>query len=223
MLVQAKQVARGIRALPRHRFYDRMEKAGLSPFVCESADPIPKDEARRRLEGGHLLVPNLSGFYHGILKGWWEQHGLGESCLLISETHAVAETFAQHYPDSRFITTDYFVDLQPHPTCDVVWDLCSDELPEGVRGVQSVICQATLEHIQDPVQVMKNLALALEPGGMLYIQTHTPAYHYHGYPRDYLRYFPDWFVDIAGTVGTIDLVELLCIDGHAFAAYRKRA
>jgi len=70
---------------------------------------------------------------------------------------------------------------------------------------------------------MKNLALALDPGGMLYIQTHTPAYHYHGYPRDYLRYFPDWFVDIASTVGTIELVELLCIDGHAFAAYRKQA
>jgi hypothetical protein len=198
-----------------------MERAGVSPFTCQSDTPMTKAEARRRLESGHLLVPNLSGFYHGILKGWWETHGLGEKCLLVSETNAVAEIFSERYPDTTFVTTDYFVDLQPNPTCDVVWDLCSSSVPAAVTGVQSIVCQATFEHIQDPVQAMKNLSAALEPDGMLYLQTHTPAYHYHGWPRDYLRYFPDWFSDICATVGDISLQELLCVDGHAFAAYRK--
>lgn len=199
-----------------------MQRAGVSPFAYQSDTPITVADARRRLESGHFLVPNLSGFYHGILKGWWEHYGLGQRSLLASETKAVAEIFAQRYPDTQFVTTDYFIDLQPHPTCDVVWDLCSDSVPDAVTGMQSIVCQATLEHIKDPVQVMRNLSAALEPGGMLYIQTHTPAYHYHGWPRDYLRYFPDWFLDICTTVTDLALVELLCVDGHAFAAYRKQ-
>ncbi|WP_345528530.1 class I SAM-dependent methyltransferase [Nocardioides endophyticus] len=191
--------------------------------MCTSPTPLSKSEARYQLEHGQLMVPNVSGFYHGILKGWWEKYGLGENCLLISETHAVGEVFHKRYPDTTFVTTDYFVDLQPHPTCDVVWDLCSSSVPDDLRTMQSVVCQATLEHIQDPVQVMRNLAAVLAPGGMLYVQTHTPAFHYHGYPKDYLRYFPDWFVDICQIVDSLELVELLCIDGHAFAAYRRTA
>jgi hypothetical protein len=104
-----------------------------------------------------------------------------------------------------------------------VWDLCSPIVPDRLRRFQSVICQATLEHIKDPVQVMRNLSTALEPGGHLYVQTHTPAFHYHGYPRDYLRYFPDWFEDIGPSIGTLELSELLCLDGHAFAVYRRLA
>lgn len=219
MLTTIRRHAGTLRGIPRHRRYDRMEKAGVSPFVC--SDPsVTRAQARYRLEHGHLLVPNLSGFYHGILKEWWERYGLGDRSLLISETHAVAEVFADKYPASKFVTTDYFVDLQPQPTCDFVWDLCSAEVPHEARGANSIVCQATLEHIIDPVRAMRNLTEALEPAGMLYVQTHTPAYHYHGWPKDYLRYFPEWFEDIAGVVG-LELVELLCVDGHAFAAYRK--
>ena len=196
-----------------------MERAGVSPFVCTDKS-VTKAEARRRLESGYFLVPNLSGFYHGILRDWWERHGLGDRSLLISETHAVAEVFAERYAATKFVTTDYFVSLQPKPTCDFVWDLCSAHVPDEARGSNSIICQATLEHIIDPVQVMRNLTEALEPEGMLYVQTHTPAYPYHGWPKDYMRYFPEWFEDIAGVV-RLQLVELLCVDGHAFAAYRK--
>lgn len=223
MLSDLKRLAGSARAIPRHRHYNRMERSGVSPFVCRSETPITKAEARHGLAHGHLLVPNVSGFYHGTLKRFWEQHGLGSSSLLVSETHAVAEVFRKTYPETRFVTTDYFLDLQPHPTCDVVWDLCSAEIPDEVRGMDSIVCQATLEHVLDPVQVMRNLAASLNPDGILYVQTHTPAFHYHGYPRDYLRYFPDWFEDVAAMVGTLELLELLCVDGHAFAVYRKQA
>jgi hypothetical protein len=227
MMINVRQVvAHGInavRAFRRHAHYDRMAEGGISPFCCVSDSlTITKAEARAKLGRGHLLVPNVSGFYHGILREYWERHGLGDKCLLVSETSAVADVFSQIYSQTQFVTTDYFLDLQPHPTCDVLWDLCSPIIPETLRQFESVICQATLEHILDPAQVMRNLSAILESSGMLYLQTHTPAFHYHGYPRDYLRYFPDWFHDITTTVGTLELVELLCVDGHAFAAYRKR-
>jgi SAM-dependent methyltransferase len=171
---------------------------------------------------GHFPVPNVSGFYHGILRSYWERHGLGSRCLLVSETKAVAQVFAEKWPAIRFVTTDYYVELQPNPACDVVWDLCSLSVPTDLRDFDSVICQATLEHVWDPVQLMRNLSAVLNDGGTLYVQTHTPAFHYHAYPKDYLRYFPEWFTDVGETVGTLKLLELLCVDGHAFAVYRKR-
>ena len=164
----------------------------------------------------------MSGFYHGILRDWWEKHGLGDRSLLISETHAVANIFTDKYPATKFVTTDYFVDLQPNPTCDVVWDLCSTDVPDDVRGVNSVICQATLEHIIDPVQAVRNLTTALEPEGMLYVQTHTPGVSLSRLAQGLPAAFPEWFRDIAGGC-RVGVVQLLCVDGHAFAAYRKPA
>jgi len=213
----------GLVSLRTARMYRLLSKAEVNPFCSVSPQRgLSYDEARSRFGKGDFLVPNLSGFYHGILRNWWEQYGLGETCLLVSETRAVGRVFRDAWPETRFVTTDYYLDLQPHPQCDLVWNLCSPDVPVEFRGAfASIVCQATLEHVPDPVQTLRNLATALRPGGMLYVQTHTPAYRYHGYPCDYLRYFPDWFKDVGGVLGTLGLVELLCLDGHAFAAYRR--
>jgi len=171
-----------------------------------------------------MYVPNISGFYHNILQKYWTHYGLGKKCLLVSETKAVGDVFTNKYPNTQFVTTDYYLDLQPNPNakCDVVWDLCAKTIPDELNHFNSIINQATFEHIIDPVQVMRNLVRVLEPQGLLYFQTHTPAFYYHGYPRDYLRYFPDWFMDIPKIIENIDLLELLCFDGYAFAVYKKK-
>jgi SAM-dependent methyltransferase len=191
---------------------------GLSPFVSISSEPISLSSARSKLEGPHLLVSNVSGFYHRILQEYWERFGLGLNCLLVSETTKVAAEFRQRYPNTTFTATDYYVELQPEPHCDVVWDLCAAQTHPALGQYDSIVCQATLEHVLDPIQALRNLAALLNPGGHILVQTHTPAFHYHAYPRDYLRYFPDWFAD-AGSIVGLDLVELLCVDGHAFAVY----
>lgn len=194
---------------------------GVNPFYSHNAKVTP-EQAMHMLNAHAFLVPNLSGFYHGTLRRWWEQYGLGNSCLLVSETRAVGDVFAGEYPKTKFVSTDFYVDLQPSPQCDVVWDLCSQSVPERlIQKFDSVICQATLEHVIDPVQVMRNLSHTLKSGGLMYIQTHTPGYHYHAYPEDHVRYFPDWFKRIAEHLKTLELVELLCANSHAFAVYRK--
>lgn len=225
MVNQIRSLVSRVRTARREHHYNRLAKAGLNPFVhmTVGGTALTQREARRRMGKGHLLVPNVSGFYHGILRAYWERYGLGKKCLLVSETIAVGKVFAQQYPATTFATTDYYLDLQPTPQCDVVWDLCSAVIPDQLRGFSSVVNQATMEHIRDPVQVMQNLIKLMEPGGILYLQTHTPAFYYHGYPRDYIRYFPDWFIDIPETVREIKLLELLCVDGHAFAVYQKGA
>lgn len=208
----------------RESQYNHLARAGLNPFSSlrgGAPGGVSLEVARKRLSGGHIRVPNVSGFYHGILREYFDQYGLGARCLLVSETKAVAEVFGRLFPGTDFVSTDYYLDLQPDPKCHVVWDLCSERPPESLVGFQSIICQATLEHVLDPVQVLRNFSSILSEGGYLFVQTHTPAYVYHPYPRDYLRYQPDWFEDIEKLVRTLKLVELLCVDGHAFAVYRR--
>lgn len=208
----------------REQKYDQLNKAGLNPFIqiTTSDKQYTLKQAREQLKKDHMLVPNVSGFYHSILHMYWTSYGLGQKWLLVSETKTVGNVFANKYPNTHFVTTDYYLELQPNPQCDVVWDLCSLVIPVELNQFNSVICQATLEHVIDPIRVISNLVEVIEPQGLLYIQTHTPAFHYHGYPRDYLRYFPDWFIDIPKILGNIDLLDLLCVDGHVFAVYKKR-
>lgn len=208
----------------RIKKYNKLTKAGLNPFlhITKAGKQLTISQARELLYSNHMLVPNVSGFYHNILKMFWDRYGLGSHCLLISETNSVGKTFTSQYPNTSFTTTDYYIDLQPHPQCDIIWDLCSKITPRGFCKYSSIINQATLEHIIDPMQVLRNLIEILDTNGYIYIQTHSPSFHYHGYPRDYLRYFPDWFIDLPSSLGTIDLIEMICIDGHVFVVYEKK-
>ena len=207
----------------RIRRYNTLTKMGLNPFIHiePNNQKYTLREARNLLITNQFLVPNVSGFYHNILQIFWNKYGLGEKCLLVSETKSVGIVFKKKYPKTEFITTDFYLDLQPNPECDVVWDLCSLNIPNNLSEFTSIVNQATLEHIKDPVQVVRNLVKILNENSYLYLQTHTPAFYYHGYPKDYLRYFPDWFIDLPQSIENIHLVELLCFDGHAFAVYKK--
>lgn len=171
-------------------------------------------------------MPNLSGGYHGILKQWWEYFRLGSRVLLVSETIPVREQFARRYPQSEFVCTDYFVGLyqESQRSVDVSWNLYEPP-PQALRpgSFDSVICQATLEHIHDPVAVLARLATLLAEGGVVYLHTHTPGFVYHPFPRDYLRFHPDWFEDVPMSIPSLELLELFCVAGHAFSAFRRKS
>jgi len=169
-----------------------------------------------------LTVPNLSGSYHGLLRKQWETHGLGRRCLLVSETSDVRRCFEEAYPDTAFVCTDYYTNLRADNPCDVVWNVY-EEAPAQLEpgSFDSVICQAMLEHIMDPAGAMCRFCRLTAPGGMVYVHTHTPGYPYHAYPRDYVRFWPDWFRDIETVVPHLRLVEMVCLGGSAFATYQR--
>jgi SAM-dependent methyltransferase len=122
------------------------------------------------------------------------------------------------------VATDYYLDLSSKESqTDMVWNLY-EPIPEELATMQfgSVICQATLEHLLDPVGVLRKLAALLADDGHLYLHTHTPLFPYHGWPKDYLRFFPEWFRDVSLLIPEIEVIELCCVAGHAIAAYRRR-
>lgn len=176
--------------------------------------------------GGKFSVPNASTGYHAILKQWWDTYKPNNaSWLLISEKNNVKPYFEAEYPNDNFQTLEYFAERHE---VDYQYDLCDRNLPINVLKFDSVVCQATLEHIYDPFSAMYNMINLLNKDGILTIHTHTPTYPYHAYPRDYLRFHPDWFQDMPQLIGNVELLELFDagvdedkLSGHIFSCYKK--
>jgi SAM-dependent methyltransferase len=169
--------------------------------------------------GERFAVPNQSTGYHGILKQWWDFYkGENSSWLLMSEKNIVKPFFSTVYPSDTFSTLEYYADEQD---VDYRFSLCDRNLAYHLPKFDVVLCQATLEHIYDPFTAMFNMAGLLNKNGVVLIHTHTPGFFYHPYPRDYLRYHPDWFIDLPEFIPNIELLELFDGNGHIFSAYRK--
>ncbi|HEY7390340.1 MAG TPA: methyltransferase domain-containing protein [Bryobacteraceae bacterium] len=92
------------------------------------------------------------------------------------------------------------IDLFAVPGVDVATD--AEALP-FVSGVfQRIECDAVLEHVCNPEQVIREMFRVLAPGGYLHIV--TPFCHpFHEYPRDFRRFTIDGLKQLAGPLEII--------------------
>lgn len=87
------------------------------------------------------------------------------------------------------------VDLIAMPEVDVAADAERLPFPPGI--FQRVECDAVLEHVRDPDQVMCEIRRVLAPGG--YAHLVVPFCHpFHGYPKDFRRFTLDGLKELAG-------------------------
>ena len=87
------------------------------------------------------------------------------------------------------------LDLFPMEGVDVAAD--AHELPFGCGVFQRVECDAVLEHVRRPEQVMREIERVLAAGGYAHIV--TPFCHpFHEYPMDFRRFTPDGLKELAG-------------------------
>ncbi|MDX9988229.1 methyltransferase domain-containing protein [Thiothrix unzii] len=196
------------------------KEALISDKIIKSSGTWDYEGDTKYWIGGYFKVDNFSNGYHGILQQWWEFYGKNhDDVLLISENNKVKSIFASHYPNKSFQTLDYYDNLGEE--VDLKYNLCDPNLSNHEKKFGVIICQATLEHVYDPWSALKNMLELLTSNGVLIIHTHVPGYYYHPYPRDYLRYHPDWFIDAEKFIPNITLKELFVKNHHIFSVYQK--
>lgn len=166
--------------------------------------------------GGHFYVPNLSYGYHGIMSQWWQDFFKpGHSALLVTESTIVKNKFSEYYPTITFKNLQFGED-----SADYNLDLCKPwDLP-SIEKFDAVICQATFEHLFNPVRAIENLIGICNPAGEIYLHTVTPGFPYHKCPQDYLRFYGDWFEDVTSNFSNIMLLDLVEKQNHIFARYK---
>jgi SAM-dependent methyltransferase len=92
------------------------------------------------------------------------------------------------------------LDLFPMPGVDVAAD--AHHLPFPAALFQRIECDAVLEHVRRPEEVMAELRRVLAPGGYLHLV--TPFCHpFHEYPRDYRRFTLDGLKELAGPLEVV--------------------
>jgi SAM-dependent methyltransferase len=92
------------------------------------------------------------------------------------------------------------LDLFPVPGVDVAAD--AHELPFGDGVFQRVECDAVLEHVRRPEDVMREIRRVLAPGG--YAHLVTPFCHpFHEYPKDYRRFTIDGLKELAAEMDVV--------------------
>lgn len=92
------------------------------------------------------------------------------------------------------------IDLIAMPGVDVAAD--AEQLPFSSGTFQRVECDAVLEHVRNPCQVMREIRRVLAPGG--YVHLVTPFCHpYHEYPKDFRRYTIEGLKELAGDLEVV--------------------
>ncbi len=94
-------------------------------------------------------------------------------------------------------------------------DLVGDgtNLPLADESIDTVTCNAVIEHVPNPADLVSEMARVLKPGG--YAQLMVPfVFPYHAYPGDYQRYSPS---GIAELTRDFELVELSVLTGPTSA------
>lgn len=86
---------------------------------------------------------------------------------------------------TKYRPQEITLNLEAFHNVDVVGD--AHNLPLNDASVDSIICNAVLEHVRDPHHVVAELIRVLKPGGMLYAEVPF-IFFFHGYPNDFTRF-----------------------------------
>jgi SAM-dependent methyltransferase len=101
-------------------------------------------------------------------------------------------------------------DMEDNGLQDYVCDLADLPMPDDTYDL--VFCSQTLEHVPDPVAVLRELRRVTKPGGEIWLSAPL-IYEEHGKPRDYFRYTQFLWRDLAQRL-RLQVVELEVLEGY---------
>lgn len=104
-------------------------------------------------------------------------------------------------------------------SCDYHWNF-EENPPKKIGKFDLIISQAIIEHLIDPAKHVSDLVLLLKKDGYLILHSVLPGFDYHRFPIDTLRFYPDWFEEMARKLNLI-VEEKYLRGSHLFYVYKK--
>lgn len=154
---------------------------------------IDKDAPLESLIGLPLIpAPNLSKGFHQVLLGMLMKWAPSKKALLIAENPEVVPAVKGAVGDDwqldclgykGLVGESYEVDL--------------NVLQDFPTTYPAVMSQALLEHVSRPSVAIENMIRMVDPGGVVILHTVNPGCGYHAFPIDCVRFFPDFWRDLA--------------------------
>lgn len=141
-------------------------------------------------------LPQESGkIYGAIVKFITSLPQPPKNLFLPGENNAVKPVYASllKLPQDRIITSGILDDM------DVHWNF--EEDPPTSEKYDCIVSQSMLEHLIDPYKHVRDCAGLLADGGHMILHTMMPGFNYHRYPVDCIRFYPDWFEEVAKRLG----------------------
>ena len=135
-----------------------------------------------------VIIPNTSGYIPAWLAKQIDAFDRKGTWLLVTEPESARARFAEIDPSRTWEKIQHEDGL----------DLNKDKATKTYDGIVFLFA---LEHVFNPVAALSWLSDSLAPGGRLFLTTthcepETVPHQYHAFPRDYHRFWPDWFVDL---------------------------
>jgi hypothetical protein len=173
-----------------------------------------------------IPVQNESGFFRKNLidLAVTYEKNFGSWCL-VSEPPGVGKEMS-HYLKRNYNLNRQIYELETLLSVDwnahaPNYDLCLPNVNLRQAGLFNVvILQSLLEHVIDPVQLIKNLSYIVLSGGIIIIFTHNVLMPLHRYPIDTLRFHTDYFLNLGKYIG-MDYEYSKNSGNGVYAVYRK--
>lgn len=157
-------------------------------------------------------LPSESSVFHGeIIK--WARDLSPQHILFAGENKETAKRLLKIINAEKVCTTGL-------TDTDYRWDF-ENEPPLFIEKFDMVISQAILEHLLNPYKHVEDLSNLLQANGHLILHTVMPGFPYHRHPIDSIRFFPDWFEEIAIRMN-MKTIKKRINDNHVFYMYQKR-
>ena len=120
--------------------------------------------------------------------------------------------YKEYFDHTRYVGLDLAVgDLTwDYTGLDTVGDLC--EIPFPANCFDAAVCVQTLEHVNNPFQVIGEIGRVLKPGGRFYLAA-PMSWHQHQKPHDFFRYTSFGFRHLLEQSG-MRVVEIRPVGGY---------
>lgn len=120
--------------------------------------------------------------------------------------------YSRYFEHTRLITVDLTVGDEnwDYSGLDVIGDL--NNLPFDDECFEAVVCIQTLEHVNNPWRITKEIGRVLKPGGRYYLSA-PMCWHQHQKPHDYYRYTSFGFTYLLEQ-GNMKVIEMRPMGGY---------